>query len=624
MVSPATKKVAQKAAILGALAERSAMAKAAGQRAPMAGGAPPPPPMGGDPMGGMGGGMPPMGGAPGAPPPGGDMGAPPAADIPSAGAESEKDAKKTNLEEQVPDDLKESIKQQVKEKVQEKIQEITGKTPAEVPEEGAAPEGGEMPPAEGGEVPPAEAAPTEITGENIEEFPSVIDRLSNEQLEELFNKAADMVMGKESGEGGEEKAEKKTSEEKLDEFADLEPPEDLTMVAGTKKGIIKKAEVRKKTRALVPSEREKICTHEHAPYRGEIPNTGPKKCSMCGMLFGSDEELKEARDEAKRAIEASDFSGVIKVASDIIVGHMETDGQYYVSCPNASIKAMIGIPRVHPIVQCQNCPHYGDNGDNSGGSMAQIFCGYTIDSANAGPPVRYIPLNTEKPVDTTLPFGNLIKEPDEDKSKGKKKTAQKIPIKKIAKKDSEYFAETNKMDDVFLKKNDMGEMVIEGTTYKLKRVGTDVEIYEGSKLIDTIKGGINYNDQIVRDTEFMARMNKNPNMQTKMDNRRAFYDDLFRFRKYASEGKMSSRQAFRTIIRESSYDSEYKASEFKTILEDNGYDIVLTHEDKNWIRRAVRANSNNMTRLATRQDIKVRSSENWDDNLFDGLNTDMD
>jgi len=59
MVSPATKKVAQKAAILGALAERSAMAKAAGQRAPMAGGAPMAAPPGAMPPGANAGGPPP-------------------------------------------------------------------------------------------------------------------------------------------------------------------------------------------------------------------------------------------------------------------------------------------------------------------------------------------------------------------------------------------------------------------------------------------------------------------------------------------------------------------------------------------------------------------------------------
>ena len=34
--------------------------------------------------------------------------------------------------------------------------------------------------------------------------------------------------------------------------------------------------------ALVPSERLKECEHEHMRYRGAIPCTGPRVCSMCG------------------------------------------------------------------------------------------------------------------------------------------------------------------------------------------------------------------------------------------------------------------------------------------------------------------------------------------------------
>jgi len=34
--------------------------------------------------------------------------------------------------------------------------------------------------------------------------------------------------------------------------------------------------------ALVPSERLKECRHEHMRYRGAIPCTGPRVCSMCG------------------------------------------------------------------------------------------------------------------------------------------------------------------------------------------------------------------------------------------------------------------------------------------------------------------------------------------------------
>lgn len=35
--------------------------------------------------------------------------------------------------------------------------------------------------------------------------------------------------------------------------------------------------------ALGPAEREKECTHEMGfHYRGTMPNTGPRICSMCG------------------------------------------------------------------------------------------------------------------------------------------------------------------------------------------------------------------------------------------------------------------------------------------------------------------------------------------------------
>jgi len=39
----------------------------------------------------------------------------------------------------------------------------------------------------------------------------------------------------------------------------------------------------KKIFALIPSERSKECPHEHMHYRGTIPCTGPRVCSMCGM-----------------------------------------------------------------------------------------------------------------------------------------------------------------------------------------------------------------------------------------------------------------------------------------------------------------------------------------------------
>jgi len=58
--------------------------------------------------------------------------------------------------------------------------------------------------------------------------------------------------------------------------------------------------LRKKQFALVPSEREKICLHEHTPHRGRIPGTGPRVCTMCGMEFESQEEVNKARAEVYR------------------------------------------------------------------------------------------------------------------------------------------------------------------------------------------------------------------------------------------------------------------------------------------------------------------------------------
>lgn len=37
--------------------------------------------------------------------------------------------------------------------------------------------------------------------------------------------------------------------------------------------------------ALLPSEREKPCPHNHVAYMGRVPNTGPLVCRMCGETF---------------------------------------------------------------------------------------------------------------------------------------------------------------------------------------------------------------------------------------------------------------------------------------------------------------------------------------------------
>jgi hypothetical protein len=44
----------------------------------------------------------------------------------------------------------------------------------------------------------------------------------------------------------------------------------------------------KKSHALIPSEREKECPHNHAAYSGRVPNTGPIVCSMCGSYLPPD------------------------------------------------------------------------------------------------------------------------------------------------------------------------------------------------------------------------------------------------------------------------------------------------------------------------------------------------
>lgn len=40
--------------------------------------------------------------------------------------------------------------------------------------------------------------------------------------------------------------------------------------------------------AIYKPYRTKLCKHEHTPYRGEMPCTGPLICTMCGALFDSE------------------------------------------------------------------------------------------------------------------------------------------------------------------------------------------------------------------------------------------------------------------------------------------------------------------------------------------------
>ena len=532
---------------------------------PMGGGGilPPPSMPVGDPMGGIGGGLgaPPMGGVPpvGAPPAGGPMpGAAP------GGAKPDEGSKNVGLEDEVPEDLKESIKSKVKEKVEKKIQELTGQAPAEgemgasgetgeiAPDlgaepatEGDMPMGDEMPPAEG-EMPSTEEIEGSVSGDKIEEFPTMISQMSDEQFEELFERAKAIFLGEKEKGGKEDKGSKKQSfDDKLNEGSELDAPEDLTVVADMSRHIIKKA-------------------------------------------------------------------------SDIVIGHMERDGNYWVSCPNTNIKSSIGIPRVHPISQCTNCPYYGDNGDNAGGNMAQIFCTYSVDIGSGGGGVRYIPVKTLESLtahkDSTLPFGNLIKTPlDPDEKIFRNHASDVKRVKKIAKKETEYGTVENKQDEIWLKEGDAGEMVVSGTIYTLKRIGNDIEIYDGKERVDIIKGAINYTDQLLRENELIARMNKSPNMQTKFDNRRAHYDDLKKFKKFASE--TSDRQAFRKIVQSSSLQSDSDVQAFINILKDNGFNIMLTAEDKKWVKSILRRNANDITRVASHKEVKTKQTAGWFDEV---------
>ena len=57
---------------------------------------------------------------------------------------------------------------------------------------------------------------------------------------------------------------------------------------------------RMKRNALYPDERQKECPHEHLSYSGTMPNTGVKKCTMCGMEFDPETEepyLDQESDE---------------------------------------------------------------------------------------------------------------------------------------------------------------------------------------------------------------------------------------------------------------------------------------------------------------------------------------
>ena len=51
--------------------------------------------------------------------------------------------------------------------------------------------------------------------------------------------------------------------------------------------------------ALIPEEREKECTHEWMHFRGSMPCTGPKVCSMCGL---TDDDILAERVQAHQEL----------------------------------------------------------------------------------------------------------------------------------------------------------------------------------------------------------------------------------------------------------------------------------------------------------------------------------
>jgi len=74
-------------------------------------------------------------------------------------------------------------------------------------------------------------------------------------------------------------------------------------------------EKNKKCFALFPSERDKVCLHNHVHYRGQIPETGPVICSMCGKTWNT---MKEAKKEG--AGQPLKKGGYMKRLSDKYIG----------------------------------------------------------------------------------------------------------------------------------------------------------------------------------------------------------------------------------------------------------------------------------------------------------------
>ena len=60
-------------------------------------------------------------------------------------------------------------------------------------------------------------------------------------------------------------------------------------------------DIKRKTLAHFPTERNKVCSHEHVAYSGRIPCTGSLRCTMCLATFEDWQEVGQAQQEAEIA-----------------------------------------------------------------------------------------------------------------------------------------------------------------------------------------------------------------------------------------------------------------------------------------------------------------------------------
>ena len=75
--------------------------------------------------------------------------------------------------------------------------------------------------------------------------------------------------------------------------------------------------------ALIPSERERECTHEWLHFRGSIPCTGPRVCSMCGL---TEEQIQD--EQAARQQEPPPPTGKIGFRRPTVQPIMTEDAEY--------------------------------------------------------------------------------------------------------------------------------------------------------------------------------------------------------------------------------------------------------------------------------------------------------